>query len=119
MGNLLYHWLWQDLYVPLWPNVLASGVVYVLVLVRLRALRRLHEEIRDIQARHHEEHMAALDLSTSGGLAAVMAEVRAAKTAAEAAHGAMQALGVAVKPRPARRGATDMQKTGGSKEAGA
>jgi hypothetical protein len=99
VGDLLYRWLWQDLYVPLWPNVLASGVVYVLVLVKLQALRRLHEETRDMHERHHEEHMAALDLGTAGGLAAIMAEVRAAKTAAEAAHGAVQALGVAVKPK--------------------
>jgi hypothetical protein len=75
-----------------------------------------HAELDDIKARL-ETHADALSLETPGGLAAVMAEVRAAKTAAEAAHGAVQALGV-LKPA-ARRGATEMRKTGGGKGEGA
>jgi hypothetical protein len=46
-----------------------------------------------------------------------MDEVRRAVTAAESAHGAVQALGVAVKPRPARKGATEMRQAGSGKAA--
>ncbi len=118
-GAWLYHWVYLDFYAPVWPNIIASILVAAWVTMKLRATRRLQEQIRDLHERHHAEHMAALDLTTPGGLAAVMAEVRAAKTAAESAHGAVQALGVAAKPRPARRGPTEMQKTGGGEKGGA
>jgi hypothetical protein len=114
----LYHWVYLDFYAPVWPNIIASILVAAWVTLRLRAGRRLQEQIRDLHERHHAEHMAALSLDTPGGLAAVMSEVRDAKTAAESAHGAVQALGVAVKPRPARRGATEMHKTGDGKADG-
>jgi hypothetical protein len=64
-----------------------------------------------------DTHADALDLSTPGGLAAVMDEVRRAVTAAESAREDIRALGVIArnaKPPP-RRGATEMRKTGSGK----
>jgi uncharacterized membrane protein YcjF (UPF0283 family) len=92
VGNWAYHWLYQDFWAPLWPNLAASAVVYVFVLARLRALRKLHEELTALQAKHHAEHMDSLNPDTPGGLSAVLSEVRDAKAAAESAHAAIRAL---------------------------
>jgi len=63
-------------------------------------------------------HADALDLGTPGGLAAVMAEIRETRTAAESALAGVQALAaVAAKPA-ARRGATEMRRTGTGKAGG-
>jgi hypothetical protein len=115
---LHYYFGWSE--GAVWSNLVASAICAAFVWWRLRARIIAHHAAVLVQAeRHHAEHMAAVDLKTPGGLTAVMDEVRRAVTAAESAHGAVQALGVAVKPRPARRGATEMQKTGRSgKEAG-
>ena len=69
-------------------------------------------ELDEIRARL-DTHADLLDPHTPGGLNAVMDEVRRAVTAAESAREAVQALGV-IKPA-ARRGATEMRKTGGGK----
>ena len=115
MSVLHFYFGWPD--GAVWSNLLASAICAAFVWWRLRARIIAHHAAMLIQAdRHHAEHMAAVDLKTPGGLTAVMDEVRRAVTAAESAHGAVQALGVAVKPRPARRGATDMQKTGEGKK---
>lgn len=95
MGHWLYHWLWLDFYVPVWPNIVASLVVYVFVMVKLRALRKLHEELRDLHERHREELAKAHQ-----GLSAVIAEARDAKAAAESAHAAIKTL-AAVRGQPA------------------
>ena len=115
MSVLHFYFGWPD--GAVWSNLVASAICSVVIWWRLRARIIAHHAAMLIQAdRHHAEHMAAVDLKTPGGLTAVMDEVRRAVTAAESAHGAVQALGVAVKPRPARRGATDMQKTGEGKK---
>ncbi len=76
-----------------------------------------HEgELEEIRTRL-DTHADLLDPHTPGGLNAVMDEVRRAVTAAESAREAVQALGV-IKPA-ARRGATEMRKTGGGKREGA
>lgn len=90
MGSWLYHYLYQDFYSPVWPNLVASLVVYVSVMVKLRALRKLHEELRDLHERHREELAKA-----HKGLSAVIAEARDAKTAAESAHAAIKTLAAA------------------------
>jgi hypothetical protein len=111
MSVLHFYFGWPD--GAVYSNLVASAICSVLIWWRLRARIIAHHAAVLIQAdRHHAEHMAAVDLKTPGGLAAVMDEVRRAVTAAESAHGAVQALGVAAKPRPARRGATEMRQTG-------
>lgn len=100
MGQWAYHWVWLDFYVPVWPNLVASLIVYVFVLAKIRALRKLHEELKELHARQHAEHMAALNLDTPGGLAVIVAEVRDAKAAAESAHAAVKTL-TAVRGQPA------------------
>ena len=65
-------------------------------------------------------HADALDLSTPGGLAAVMDEVRRAVMAAESARDEIKGLGViarGAKTAP-RRGTTEMRKTGSGKAEG-
>ena len=112
MGAFLYRWLYVDFWVPVWPNIAAGILVAAWVTLKLRAQRRLQEELRDIHERHHAQHMAALDLDTPGGLAAVMAEVKDAKMAAESAHGAVQGLAlVAGTGQPAATGKTPMRRT--------
>lgn len=60
MGHFFYHWVWMDLWGPVWPNLVASLVVYVFVFLKMRALADLHKEITSLQVRHHEEHMSIL-----------------------------------------------------------
>jgi hypothetical protein len=54
----LYHWVWLDFYVPIWPNIAASILCASWVVVRLRKLRQLHiqhhQELLDAQQTHHE-----------------------------------------------------------------
>lgn len=61
----LYHWLWQDLYVPVWPNIVASALLAVLVLVRVHFLAAMHKahhkEKLDQAAGHHAEVLAAIN----------------------------------------------------------
>ena len=112
MHVLQMFFAWPD--GSVYSNLLASAICAAIVWWRLQARIVAHHLEARLQAeRHHAEHMAALSLDTPGGLAAVMSEVRDAKAAAEGAHGAVQALG-AIKPA-ARRGTTEMRKTGGGK----
>ena len=67
-----------------------------------------HAELAEIREKLRV-HADLLDPSTPGGMAAIMAELRETRTAAESAHGAIQALSTIAKPTP-RRGATPMQK---------
>lgn len=43
MRTFLYHWVYLDLWVPLWTNLVASAIVGVLVWLKLRAIHRLHQ----------------------------------------------------------------------------
>lgn len=43
-----HHYLIDDLYSPIWPNIVASIIVAIWVYGRLKALERMHK-------RHHEE----------------------------------------------------------------
>ena len=99
MAGWLYHWLYLDFWCPLWPNIAASAVVYAFVTVKLQAMQKLHEEALALQARHHKEHMQALDPATPGGLAAVVSEVKDAKAAAQTAEEAMKMLTSVLTPK--------------------
>jgi len=44
IGHWLYHWAWQDFYVPVWPNIAASAVLGPLIWLKLRAIQKLHKE---------------------------------------------------------------------------
>jgi len=99
-----------------WPagavysNLLASAICAALVWWRIRARMIAHHVEQLAQRdRHHAEHMDALSLETPGGLAAVMAEVKDARMAAESAHGTIQGFALVTgAPEPA---ATRMRKT--------
>lgn len=43
-----HHWLYDDFYVPIWPNIIASIIMAIWVYGRLKALERLHKK-------HHAE----------------------------------------------------------------
>lgn len=60
MGQWAYHWLVLDLWYPVWPNLAASLIVYTFVVLKLRAIRELHEETKRMHERFHHEHMEAL-----------------------------------------------------------
>lgn len=67
MGNWLHHWFWIDFWTPVWPNLVASLVVYVFVFLKMRTITdlhkeqvRLHDELKNLQVRHHGEHMQML-----------------------------------------------------------
>lgn len=63
------------------------------------------DDLEKIRARL-DYHADQLDLDTPGGLAAVMAELRDTRAAAESAHAAVQALAKVVAPTPMRRTAS-------------
>lgn len=44
MNHLLYHWLVQDLYVPVWPNLVAETVVTAFIWSKLHAMHKLHRK---------------------------------------------------------------------------
>lgn len=49
MGHFLYHWVYQDFYQPVWPNVAATITVGLWVIWR----NRLHIERLEKNMRHH------------------------------------------------------------------
>ena len=59
MGHLVFHYLVQDFYNPVWPNLAASAVCTTLVVLRLRAHEKLHKA-------RHEEIKAKLAAETPG-----------------------------------------------------
>lgn len=40
MEQFLYHWVWTDLYVPVWPNIAASAILAVAVLRRFNCRQK-------------------------------------------------------------------------------
>lgn len=64
MGQWAYHWLYQDLWIPLWPNLAASLVVYVFMWVKLRSMQKMHAELKEMHLRHHAEQMQAIRSDT-------------------------------------------------------
>jgi len=93
-----------------WGNLLASLLVFMWVTTQTRSIRAVQAEIRDLQVRHHAEHMAALDPATPGSMGAVMSEVKDAKNAAETSAEAMKLLTSVLKPKtPMTRKASPRQ----------
>ena len=58
--SFLHHWLWQDLYVPVWPNIVADpfcallAVLYGVVKIR-QHINLKHNELKDLAVKHHKE----------------------------------------------------------------
>lgn len=65
-----------------------------------------HGDALDAIQAQLDGHAVALDLSTPGGLAAVVAEVREAKAAAQSAQAAVEALAALYAKPPTRRAKT-------------
>ena len=110
------HTLWLFFAWPagaIWGNVWAMPVCGIVAAVAAYVGRdRLGKALRSWWHRHlgHrgelneirtrlDSHADLLDLSTPGGLAAVMSEVKAARVAAETASEAMKLLTVALAPK--------------------
>ncbi len=60
MGHWIYHWLYQDFWVPVWPNLAASLLVWAFMWWKLHAMRGWHEEMLRLQVHHHHEQMKAI-----------------------------------------------------------
>lgn len=76
MASWLYHYLYLDFYVPLWPNIAASAVVYVLVAARIRALRKVHEELLALHASHRLELARVRDRADVAGVMTEVGKIR-------------------------------------------
>ena len=130
------HILWLFFAWPagaVWSNVLAMPLCGLIAAVSAFAVRdRLgkaisswwkrhlghHAELAEIRARL-DTHADLLDPHTPGGLAALMAEIRQTRDAAESAREQITGLGViAGSAKAPRRGATEMRKTGSGKAEG-
>lgn len=44
LGHWLYHWLWLDFGLPVWPNLAASAVLGPAVWLKLHAIHKLHKQ---------------------------------------------------------------------------
>ncbi len=44
MSQWLYHWLVQDFYNPVWPNLVAEAVVTGFIWSKLHAMHKLHKQ---------------------------------------------------------------------------
>lgn len=54
MIAFLYHWIWLDFWIPVWPNLAASLFLWILAWWKLQAMHRL-------QKAHLEIHKAHMD----------------------------------------------------------
>ncbi len=58
-----YRWLWQDLYVPVWPNIVADpicallAVLYGVVKIK-QHINKKQDEATELAAKHHHELLA-------------------------------------------------------------
>jgi hypothetical protein len=53
MTHFLYHYLYVDLYLPVWPNIAASVIIGLWVVARVKVhLKRHHESIKGLIALH-------------------------------------------------------------------
>jgi hypothetical protein len=53
--HFVHHWIYEDLYIPLWPNILASFVVYLIVMFKVDSLKELQRlESERAEERHQE-----------------------------------------------------------------
>jgi hypothetical protein len=53
--HILHHWLYEDLYIPLWPNILASFVVYIIVVFKVNSIKTLQKLEAERAEQRHEE----------------------------------------------------------------
>jgi hypothetical protein len=63
VGQWFYHWFYLDAWCPIWPNLAASLIIYVFLIVKMRSITKLHEEqvrLHDELTEHHREHMRIL-----------------------------------------------------------
>jgi hypothetical protein len=67
VGQWFYHWIYLDAWCPIWPNLAASLIIYVFLLVKMRSITKLHEEqvklhdeLKALHTEHHHEHMRML-----------------------------------------------------------
>jgi hypothetical protein len=64
LGQFLYHWLWTDLYVPVWPNIVASLFCFFFILAKLRTMEKLrklhHQQAMQLAQDHHDELVAKM-----------------------------------------------------------
>lgn len=55
--SFLHHWVYEDLWVPVWPNWAAGGIIGILAYIwGKREIIKIHNKLD----RHHTEHMAAI-----------------------------------------------------------
>jgi hypothetical protein len=54
MGHWAYHYLWIDVYNPVWPNIAASAILGVWAFRKFLHLEKLHRA-------NHEQHMEKLE----------------------------------------------------------
>jgi hypothetical protein len=79
MVAFLYHWFWLDLYIPVWPNIVASLFCFAFILVKLRTMEKLrklhHREAMQLAQAHHTEMLSRFPSETLH-TAADLAETR-------------------------------------------
>ena len=64
MQHFLYHWLWVDFWTPVWPNIVASLVIWGFMWFWVRSMRDLKAEMTEVkerQAKHHKELKQAIN----------------------------------------------------------
>jgi hypothetical protein len=59
--QFFYHWVWLDFYIPVWPNIAASLVIFFFLIAKLRAMDKMHklhhQQAMQLAKDHHEEAM--------------------------------------------------------------
>lgn len=54
------HFFWKEIGVPIWPNLLASLIVWVFLKFQTVAIRKEHELTREHSQKRHEELLSAV-----------------------------------------------------------
>lgn len=49
MTEFLYHYLWLDMYVPIWPNIAASAILAAWALRKFVKIEKLHRKNHQAQ----------------------------------------------------------------------
>lgn len=59
------HYLWEEVGIPVWPNLLASFLVWMFLRFQTITIRELHEHKEEEAQRRHEEMLNAVASSSS------------------------------------------------------
>lgn len=72
MGTWFHHWILIDFWDLVWPNLAASLIVFIFVYLKVRSVKKLNEELKELHLKHHHELKEAVAQVTGTSSPAIL-----------------------------------------------